>query len=87
MNQEIYDRLDEAKRNLEELQSAVAKMSNALYPMDRESRISDVMTAAGVFTSVHLNNTVSAIDDALDELDRLKSENKKLEHHITELEG
>lgn len=87
MNNDIYDNLNEAKTKLAKLQSAVNDVVFGISSEYRQSSLIGLMNEVGRFAELHLDSVCTAVDDAMDELDRLRSENEGLRRENSRFKG
>lgn len=84
MSREISTSLDKAKDQLSEFQSAYDNLKGGRFYWDRG--FGDFMSGIAEFLTNHVDDVFSAMDEAVNEIQRLDDENEELREEIVRLE-
>lgn len=88
MSIEIRNKLDKAKDEVEGLQTAYYTLiGGSLMNRTRRSNFVDFMTATIEFVADKIDDVYCAMDNAVDEIERLDDKNYELAEKIKELES
>lgn len=86
MSKEVELKLSEAKDKIDELRSAISDVIDGITSKKRLDNLQNLLNSIGEFVTYNIDGIYSAMDDAVDEIDRLDQENSELNERIGELE-
>lgn len=86
MSKEIETKLAEAKDKIDEFRSAISDVTDNHIANRSLSNLADLLAFIGEFIYGEIDNVYNSMDDAVDEIYRLDTENAELNEKIGSLE-